>query len=233
MPAEPAAPPRLSTAASPVAARAAIPLAQPPGGAPATGSHNAAIAALCEGLGLNPAEIPPHVLAQTLLEFGRALRVAVDGMMPVLAARRSLKGEMHMDQTRLQPRENNPLKFLSSGDEVLRAALKPDASGFLSLSDAMREGFKDIRAQEIAAIVALQGVVKAVLDRFDPAALEGSGSGGKLFGRGPDKGKLWDQFAARYAAIADDPDRTIREIVGGEFARAFAQQTQAETQGRP
>jgi type VI secretion system FHA domain protein len=229
----PAEPPRLSTAASPVAARAAIPLAQPPGEAPATGSHNAAIAALCEGLGLNPAEIPPHVLAQTLLEFGRALRVAVDGMMPVLAARRSLKGELHMDQTRLQPRENNPLKFLSSGGEVLRAALKPDASGFLSLSEAMREGFSDIRAHEVAAIVALQGVVKAVLERFDPAALEGSGGGGKLFGRGPDKGKLWDQFLARYAAIADDPDRTIRDIVGGEFARAYAQQTQAETQGRP
>ena len=183
------------------------------------------------GLGLDPARVPPQLQADILAECGRALREAVAGLVPVLTARRSLKDELRMDQTRLKPKENNPLKFLPSGEAVLQALIDRKLTGFLPLSQAIREGFGDIKAHEVAALVALDAVIKNLLARFDPASMEAPGSGGRLFGRGPDKARLWDNFVRVHTTLSGNLEETTRRLVGEEFARAYAQQVDSARHG--
>jgi type VI secretion system FHA domain protein len=217
-------------------ARPVIPLAQPSakseagGDAHEAGQQGELFEAFWGGLGLDPAQIPAASRAELLAEFGHALREAVDGLVPVLRARRSLKDELRIDQTRLQARENNPLKFLPSGDAVLQAVIARKLTGFVSLPQAVREGFNDIKAHEVAAIVALEAVIKNLLARFDPNAISGQG-GTRFFGRGPDKAKLWDQFVALHAALCNNPEETTHKLVGEEFARAYAQQVDIVRRG--
>jgi len=187
--------------------------------------------AFWSGLGLDPASVPPQLQADLLAECGRALREAVAGLVPVLTARRSLKDELRMDQTRLKPKENNPLKFLPSGEAVLQALIDRKLTGFLPLSQAIREGFGDIKAHEVAALVALDAVIKNLLARFDPASMEVPGASSKLFGRGPDKTKLWDNFVRVHTTLSGNLEETTRKLVGEEFARAYAQQVDAARRG--
>ncbi len=154
-------------------------------------------------------------------------------MVPVLAARRSLKDALRMEQTQLQGQENNPLKFLPSGDAVVQALMARKLAGFMSLSQAVAQGFRDIKAHEVAAVVSLQAVVKNLIGRFDPAAIETQGGAGKLFGRGVDKGKLWYQFVSLHASLAGKSDETTRKIVNEEFSRAYAEQVQNSGNGDP
>jgi type VI secretion system FHA domain protein len=217
------------------APRSSIPLAQPsdnraPDG-PTPGAQGDLAEAFWSGLGLDSAQVPPQMRAELLAECGRALREAVNGLVPVLTARRSLKDELRMDQTRLQPKENNPLKFLPSGEAVLQALVERKLTGFLPLSLAVREGFNDIRAHEVAAVVALDAVIKNLLARFDPASMDAQGPTTKLFGKGPDKTKLWDNFVRVHAALAGNLEETTRKVVGEEFARAYAQQVASTRHG--
>jgi predicted component of type VI protein secretion system len=218
-------PPRLREMPLPQSPIPATPAAAGPAPAVGPGSDEATLA-FWRGLGLDPAQISPEARAQLLGEFGKALREALNGLVPILGARRSLKDELRIDQTRLQPRENNPLKFLPSGDAVLQALIAREAAGFLPLSKAVREGFEDVRAHEVAAVVALDAVIGNLLRQFDPAAMEQSGPSGRLFGRGPDKTKLWDRFVSLHASLVGNLEETTRKLVAEEFARAYAQQVE-------
>ncbi|MBV8472318.1 MAG: type VI secretion system-associated FHA domain protein TagH [Hyphomicrobiales bacterium] len=216
---------------------ASLPLPQPaPERAAAPGPEAADQARLAEafwnGLGVDAKETPPERQAELLAECGRALRAAVVGLVPTLNARRSMKDELRIDQTRLQPKENNPLKFLPSGEAVLQALLDRQLDGFLPLSQALREGLDDIKAHEVATLVALDAVVRSILARFDPVVLEAqSGAPAKVFGRGPDKARLWDNFARLHATLSGDLEETTRKLVGEEFARAYAQQVETFRRG--
>src|ERR1700742_2807896 len=110
-------------------------------------------------------------------------------MVPVLAGRRALKDALRMELTQLQGQGNNPLKFLPSGDAVVQAVASRKLSGFMSVPEAVAEGFRDIRAHEVPAVMSLQAVVARMLERFDPAALEARSGSTKLFGKGVDKSK--------------------------------------------
>ena len=226
-----AAPAAAPVAPAPRSRDASLPLPQPRDRGAATGPESADSARLVEafwnGLGVDPRQTPPERQAELLAECGRALREAVVGLVPTLNARRSMKDELRIDQTRLQPKENNPLKFLPSGEAVLKALVDRELDGFLPLSQALREGLNDIKAHEVATLVALDAVVKSTLARFDPVALEAQGgAAGKMFGRGPDKSRLWDHFVRVYAGLSGNLEETTRKLVGEEFARAYAQQVE-------
>jgi type VI secretion system protein ImpI/type VI secretion system protein len=154
------------------------------------------------------------------MEVGRALRLLIEGMVGILGARRSLKEEFRMDQTQLSASENNPLKFYKSADEVLRKTLGEPKPGFMPLDEAVRQGLIDLKAHEIASATALQSIFMRLLETFDPQQFESEGGG--LLGRRTDKGKAYDQFVDSYRRMAANPDRAARDIVGPEFARAYA-----------
>jgi type VI secretion system FHA domain protein len=184
------------------------------------------------GLGLDPKAVPQELHAELLEECGRALREAVLGLVPILNSRRSIKSELRVEQTTLQPRENNPLKFLPSGEAVLLALLDRERRGFLPLATAMREGFNDVKAHEVATLIALEAVARNILARFDPKTVESqAGAPSRLFGRGPDRAKLWATYENTHASLAGNLDKTAHELINEEFARAYAGQVQTMQKG--
>lgn len=187
-----------------------------PGGSP---SSNSDAAAFWSGIGIDPARIPPEARARLLEELGGALRQAAGGLVSMLSARKSMKDEFRLDQTRLAPQENNPFKFFSHGDEALRRVVVEGAPGFLPLDMAVKQCFADMHTHEIALASAMQTSIRELLDRLAPAKLEAEAEPG-LLGRKPDRSRLWERYAELHGELAGDLDRTIRMLVSDELARA-------------
>jgi type VI secretion system FHA domain protein len=190
-----------------------------PVGSSASGSGDAA--AFWSGIGIDPARIPPEARARLLEELGGALRQAAGGLVSMLSARKSMKDEFRLDQTRLAPQENNPFKFFSHGDEALRRVVVEGAPGFLPLDMAVKQCFADMHAHEVALASAVQTGIRELLDRLAPSRLEAEAEPG-LLGRKPDRSRLWERYAELHGDLAGDLDRTIRMLVSDELARASA-----------
>lgn len=188
-----------------------------PAGSSASSSGDAA--AFWSGIGIDPARVPPEARARLLEELGGALRQAAGGLVSMLSARKSMKDEFRLDQTRLAPQENNPFKFFSHGDEALRRVVVEGAPGFLPLDMAVKQCFADMHAHEVALASAMQTSIRELLDRLAPARLEAEAEPG-LLGRKPDRSRLWERYAELHGELAGDLDRTIRTLVSDELARA-------------
>lgn len=216
----PPAPPMLHAAPVAAGVPANIPL-------PAGGGGDAAV--FWSALGLDPNAIPPERRADVLAELGRALRETASGLHSVLAARALVKSEFHIEQTRIQSGDNNAFKFLNSGDDVLRKATSNE-QGYLPLSRSVREGFHDIKAHEVASMMAMRAAIRTVLTQISPQALENDGATTGFFG-GADKGKLWDRFVELHASMVSDIDRTTRSLIAEEFTRSYDAQVAALRRG--
>lgn len=195
-----------------------------PGGMSAEASSDGAV--FWQALGLDAEAIPAASRQDMLAELGRAMRETASGLVAILSARKSLKEEFRIDQTRLAALENNPFKFFRSGDDALRRVIVEGKPGYLPLDRAVKQGFSDIQAHEVATVVAMQSALRKLLARMAPLAIEGSTEPG-LLGRRPDKGRLWDRYVEAHGELSGDLDRTTREMLAEEFARAYAEQTKA------
>ncbi len=182
-------------------------------------------------LGLDGASLPPEVQARLFADIAGLLREMADGLVSVLEARRLIKDGFNLDQTQLRPVENNPFKFCTSGREALDKSLVKRPPGFLAPAEAARAGFADVKVHEMAAMEAMQATIARLLQRVSPAAVtfevegEAPGSAG-LFARKLDKGRLWDRYLAMHERLVDALDVISPEVVGEEFARAYAHNTQ-------
>lgn len=218
--------PRTPEPAPQAAPRPAIGAVAMPGGMNADAASDAAI--FWQALGLDADAIPAASRQDMLAELGRAMRETASGLVAILSARKSLKDEFRIDQTRLAALENNPFKFFRSGDDALRRVIVEGKPGYLPLDRAVKQGFSDIQAHEVATVVAMQSALRKLLARMAPVAIE-SGTEPGLLGRRPDKSKLWDRYVEAHGGLASDLDRTTREMLAEEFARAYAEQTQSAT----
>ncbi len=107
--------------APPVTAAAVAPPAAAP--APAMAS-DALLQAFLRGAGIEHLRIDAADAAAQMEAIGRSYRLMVEGLIDVLRARSSLKGEFRMQQTTIAPVQNNPLKFAPNADEALLLLLR-------------------------------------------------------------------------------------------------------------
>lgn len=182
-------------------------------------------------LGVDGQNLSPQARARVFADVAGLLREMADGLVSVLEARRLIKDGFNLDRTQLRPVENNPFKFCSSGREALDKALVKRPPGFLAPADAARAGFDDVKVHEMAAMEAMQATIARLLQRISPAAvtfeLEGeAAANASLFARKLDKGRLWDRYLAMHERLVDALDVISPEVVGEEFARAYAQHSQ-------
>ncbi len=181
------------------------------------------LAVFWQALGIDPAQIDPAKRAAMLQTLAATVRESITGLIEVLSARSAIKDEFRMDQTQIQPQQNNPLKFFRSGEEALRRTLLAAQPGFLPLDVATRKGFDDIKAHEVAAMTAMQKAIPVLFQRLSPVAIEQAATPAS-FGRKPDKAKLWDQFVELYNRFADTLEFSMPETIAKEFARAYREQ---------
>ncbi len=208
-PAEPAAPP---TPAEPAALRADI-----------------LLRAFLEGAGLpQMQQLTEDQLPEVMANLGAIFRETVRGLMEILLARGDIKGEFRLARTAMGPVENNPLKTPPgrpplSPDEVMTLLLIRQKEAYMSPVQAVREGFNDIKAHQLAVMAGIQAALHRLLARFDPGNLATRLEQSVFDNIWPAnrKAKYWDLFTAEYQAIAREAEDDFNELFGDEFARAY------------
>lgn len=184
--------------------------------------------AFLNGAGLPQIRLTDEQLPETMANLGAVFRETVRGLMDILLARGDLKGEFRLDRTAIGPVENNPLKTPPGRpplrvEEVMALLLVSQKGAYMSPVQAVREGFDDIKAHQLAVMAGIQAALTRLLKRFDPDNLETRLEQSVLDNIWPAnrKAKYWDLFSAEYQAIAREAEDDFNELFGDEFARAY------------
>jgi type VI secretion system protein len=193
---------------------------------PAAAAERAALQAFLAGLGAgDAAQIQdPDAL---LRSAGALLRSMVAGLSTTLLARTQFKSEMRLGVTTIRAAENNPLKFSVTVEDALERLLLRETPGFLPAQEAVKQGFEDIQAHEMAMIAGLRSALDELLGRFAPQALEA-----ELTDKGLEKlvpmmrkARCWDLLGERHAKIAAAASEDFMTVFGAAFSRAYDEQT--------
>lgn len=209
----------LADAPAPVVA----PVVQPPAVAD-TAPQADLLQAFLRGAGLDQLRLDTADAAAQMENIGRSYRLMVEGLIDVLRARASLKGEFRMQQTTIQPAENNPLKFAPNADEALLLLLRHGNQAFMAPDAAVRDSFNDLRAHQLAVMAGVEAAIKHLLARFEPAQLEermGKPGGLSSLFNGSRQAQYWQQFTELYSNISREAQDDFQDLFGREFSRAY------------
>ncbi|MGF6093362.1 type VI secretion system-associated FHA domain protein TagH [Pseudomonas sp. 18175] len=180
--------------------------------------------AFLRGAGLDQLSLDKAQAEAQMENIGRSYRLMVEGLIDVLRARASLKGEFRMQQTMIQPAENNPLKFAPNADEALLLLLRHGNQAFMAPDAAVRDSFNDLRAHQLAVMAGVEAAIKHLLTRFEPAQLEermGKPGGLSSLFNGSRQAQYWQQFTELYSNISREAQEDFQDLFGREFSRAY------------
>ncbi|QOY71534.1 type VI secretion system-associated FHA domain protein TagH [Pseudomonas sp. OST1909] len=180
--------------------------------------------AFLRGAGLDQLRLDQADASAQMESIGRSYRLMVEGLIDVLRARASLKGEFRMQQTMIRPAENNPLKFAPNADEALLLLLRHGNQAFMAPDIAVRDSFDDLRAHQLAVMAGVEAAIKHLLTRFEPAQLEermGKPGGLSSIFNGSRQAQYWQQFTELYSNISREAQEDFQDLFGREFSRAY------------
>jgi FHA domain-containing protein len=222
--AEPAAPEIKIAAPAPTPTPTAAPTPADAPVAAATGdSAGVLLAALREGLAM-PGVAIDGLTPELMKLLGQIVREAAAGTVDLLVARAALKREVRAEATLIVARENNPLKFSPSAEAALQHLLAPPIRGFMAAAPAMRDAYNDLRAHQYGFLAGMRAALEGVLQRFDPAELEGQLtqlSVLKSLLPGSRKAAMWDVFTEHYAHICAEAEDDFQSLFGKAFLEAY------------
>lgn len=201
----------------------AVPTAAPsptPAPTPMAGDAGTLLAQLLE-LGA----LSPEQLQQLPGEVTGVLREAVARMVDMLRARSSIKNELRLERTMIQPLENNPLKFALTEKDALRYLFGERSGAYLSGRRAVQEAFGDIEQHQLALLAGVRSAYEKMLQRFAPEALEKQFADSVQVGLlGNKKSRLWDAYSEYFDKLRQDPEVSFNTLFGNEFAEAYEDQ---------
>jgi type VI secretion system protein ImpI len=188
---------------------------------------------LLRAVGLPEGELSPEVTQ----ELGKVLRVVVEGVMEMLQGRAEIKSQFRLPLTRIQARENNPLKLSPNVESALHTLLVQRNPGYLPTVQAFEDAFADIRNHQLAMLEGLRVAFESMLSAFDPRQMEQdfermvkrTGLLGGLSG----KSRYWELYAEHFSRLGRDADDTFRRLFGDVFAEAYERQLERLKKERP
>lgn len=187
---------------------------------------DAGVEAFCRGIGIDPSTLPTETQAAMLTLAGQMLREVVLSLMDSLQSRSDVKNRLRLNQTTIQPGDNNPLKFSASVDEAVRKLLDGHNSRYLGPIEAIRDSFNDLKTHQAGLNVAMQSAVDTLLDRLEPTDLQ------ERFDRGLKRGSLlgaankmkyWDLYSEFFQVLNQRDDAGLPSVFSEEFSRAYAE----------
>jgi type VI secretion system FHA domain protein len=160
----------------------------------------------------------------TLRMAGTLLRRLVAGMVVMLEARARAKSQLGAQGTSLEFDGNNPLKFARTPEQALAQLLNAPERGFMGSEQAIEDAFKDLQAHQMATLSAMQGALRATLDRFSPRAIRARAEGGGLLSKilpGAKEAALWAAYEREFSGVAQGSDEAFMDVFASEFKRAY------------
>ena len=167
--------------------------------------------------------LTPH----TMKLIGQLLRESTRGAVELLVARAALKREMRAEMTMIVSRENNPLKFSPNADVALQHLLGTPAPGFMAAAPAVRDAFDDLRAHQLGVMAGMRAALDGVLQRFDPAQLEGKLTKKSAINSiipATRKARLWELFQELFGQLQSEAQDDFDELFGKAFLKAYEDQ---------
>jgi len=190
-----------------------------------TGSVEAGalLAAFQDGLATPSVQI--DALTPELMRLiGQLVHEAAKGTVELLVARAALKREVRAEATMIVARENNPLKFSPSAEAALKHLLAPPTHGFMAAAPAMRDAYDDLRAHQFGFIAGMRAALEGVLERFDPAVLEGRLTERSMLESllpSTRKARMWEVFVEHYQQISNEAADDFHTLFGKAFLKAY------------
>lgn len=183
-----------------------------------------AVKLLMEATGLDPARLPAGSERQLLVTYGHVMRATVEGLVAVLRTRSLIKGQFRLSQTSVQPAGNNPLKLAPGVQDALEQLFYRETPEYMEPLEATENAFGDIRAHQVAMVVAMKAAVRDLLERLEPGVLEeqfnrGMKRGGLL--GGGNKSRYWDLYCDLFQVVAGHSDENFVQVLGPRFAEAY------------
>ena len=226
-------PPRRSARTSPRAAQAAAApaRAQPPAPAPAPAPTAPDLQRLLTEF-FTAAGVPPGDVkgapAQAFARAGVLLRRLIAGLVVLVEARARAKSQMGAESTRLEFEGNNPIKFARSPEQALAQLLSPPERGFMTSERAVEDAFYDLQSHQMATLKAMQGALRATLERFSPDAIRSRAeTGGFLASILPaaKDATLWRAYEREFSGVARGSDEAFMDVFAKEFRKAYEEQS--------
>jgi type VI secretion system protein len=192
-----------------------------------TGQSGNSLAAFIHGAGLKADALDGVDEAALFEQVGKMMLEFTDGLVQTLSGRTHIKSEFRLDQTMIRPVENNPLKFSTSKTGTLRQLLTQHDSAYKSGVEAIREGFDDVNAHQMAVVAGMEAAVQDILKRFNPKTLETRLESDSIldnFLPGGKKAKYWEMFKLLFDQIAGEAEDDFQQLFGRKFSRAYEKQ---------
>ena len=210
-------------AQKPSPAPAAAPVTTPS----TTGSTSTAIEAFARGAGLELSKISDIQQEVLFEQVGRMLAMFTKGLIQALGGRSEIKSEFRLEQTMIRPAENNPFKFSTSEAMTMLQLLNKNDPAYSSGADAIKEGFDDINAHQMAVVAGMEAALQNILARFNPKTLEARMASDSVLDRILPVGKKarhWDVFKLLFDEIAGEAEDDFQKLFGREFSHAYEEQ---------
>jgi type VI secretion system FHA domain protein len=185
------------------------------------GDFDVGLSAFCRGAGIDPRNVTAEARGAALQLAGQLLRESVLGLMDLNQSRHEFRNRFRIST----PQDNapeSPLNPTGGVDETLVRLLNT-VSARASSVNAVRDAFKELKAQNNASLAAMRAAFEEFLGRVDPKELEErferAGKRG-VFGT-QNKGKYWDLYAEMFSGLAQRPADGFPHVFTEAFAKAY------------
>jgi type VI secretion system FHA domain protein len=185
------------------------------------GDFDVGLTAFCRGAGIDPQNIGSEARAAALQLAGQLLRESVLGLMDLNQSRSEFRNRF-----RISPPANDgpesPLNFSRGVDEALVRLLTTLSTRAGSV-EAIRQNFRELKAQNTASLTATRAAFEEFLGRVDPKELEERferATKRGVFGT-QNKAKYWDLYAEMFAGLVQRPADGFPHVFTETFAKAY------------
>jgi predicted component of type VI protein secretion system len=185
------------------------------------GGVDAGLAAFCHGAGIDPRTLTPEAGGAALELAGRLLRESVIGLTHLNQHRDELHARFRIPPPPLDDPAESPLDLAHGVDEALARLLTSESSRTGAV-DALKDNFRRLDAQNVAAMAALATALEELLERLAPKELE------ERFERGAKRGvfihnkaKYWELYAGIYSGLFQRPANGFPPVFTEAVAKAY------------
>jgi type VI secretion system protein len=184
------------------------------------GDFDVGLTAFCRGAGIEIRSISTEVRGAALQLAGQLLREAVLGLMDLNQGRGEFRNKFRLASPPADASES-PLNLAQGVDEALLRLLTTVSTRAGSV-EAIRENFRELKAQNTATLAAIRAAFEEFLSRVDPKELEErfERANKRVFG-GQSKAKNWDLYSELYAGLAQRPADGFPHLFIEAFAKAY------------
>jgi type VI secretion system FHA domain protein len=205
----------------------------PPGPALYEGDFDLGLAAFCRGAGIDPRTITSEARNGALQLAGQLLREAVLGLMDLNQSRNEFRNRFRMPAPPANEGPESPLNFSRGVDEALVRLLTTGSTRSGSV-DALRDNFKELKAQNTASLAASRAALEEFIGRVDPKELEERferATKRGVFGQ-QNKSKYWELYAEMFAGLTQRPPDGFPHVYTEAFAKAYEAKLRAAMPAR-